>query len=197
MGSMSDADVQVRALQLKVNLTTIDELGPELARGVRGLIRPSTLEAVERAAPLHWMPIELDVEIARAVQTCLGTAEGKRWATAALRKTIASPLLAPLRAVAVDVFRATPGNFLKFASRGWALLVRNGGELEIATLEPSGARLILRPLPPALRSMPYLISVCGALHAVIEEAGAVAASNVEIAPAGDHAVFSFTWRRRA
>ncbi|HZZ84962.1 MAG TPA: hypothetical protein VFE30_10530 [Anaeromyxobacteraceae bacterium] len=193
---MSDSQVRIRALQLKLNLATIDDLGAEVAGGVRGLIRAATVEQIERADGLAWLPVELDVEIARAVQTCLGTGEAKRWAAAALRRTIASPLLAPLRAVAVEVFRVTPGNFLKFATRGWALLFLNAGELELATLEPSGARLVLRPLAPELRSMPYLISLCGALQAVIEEAGATATSNVEVAPAGDHAVFTFSWRRQ-
>jgi hypothetical protein len=143
---------EIRAAQLKEDLAALDELGPERASRVRARLRPETLTAIGEAPRHEWSPMELYLELARAIANLLGDDVLRSWAARSVARATEAPLLAPILTAAVDLFGLTPAGLVRRTSVVWSAVFRNCGELRVLTCDRQQVTLELGPLPPSIRS---------------------------------------------
>lgn len=137
----------IRASQVKANLTGLERLGAGAERRVRERMSPETVEAIELATRVAWLPIELDVELCEAVDREVGRSRLWEWQVEAALESMRGPLLSPLVTGAVRLFGPKPGRLLKFASRAWSQVYRDCGEVELGSASDSAAVLEYRGGP--------------------------------------------------
>lgn len=138
-----------RAAMLQSNLGALEALGATAAR-VRTRIGAERLARVEDASRIAWLPLELDVCIAEAVDAEAGRAGLRTWLRAGVERSAATPLLSPFISSARAIFGLTPHGFLRRAPQMWTVMYRDCGR---AGYERTGEREALVMLVEAPREM--------------------------------------------
>jgi hypothetical protein len=132
------------------SLSAIDELDADLGRQVRAAMKPDTLEELESASRVSWIPLHIDIELTE----CFFEVAGEERAFQALRDNLANALdstvLKPLLDGAFAIFGRSPAKILRWTPKVWSLLYRNCGELSLAKSDDHSAVLEATDLPPEL-----------------------------------------------
>jgi hypothetical protein len=145
---------------------------PEPARaGVRARLAPAALATLEGSSRLSWLPIEVDVELTRAIYAELGSGRARELFRRSLSTALEAPILHSLVQGALRIFGATPERFYGWAPKAYAQLYRDAGEMRFECDEPGSARLELSGLPSAAASGDYLDGMSAAVAAGFDVLG--------------------------
>jgi hypothetical protein len=156
----------IRASQAKTNVANLMGLG-EAGRRVLAKVQLSTLDEIDRASRLDWVPIELDIELNECVDRVLGRHALERWSHDTLSSSMAGPLLGPLVNGAIRLFGLDPRSILKLAPRAYTNLFRDCGTLTWFNDHPTKAELRLTDAPLVLvASDAYLAGIAASFEAV-------------------------------
>jgi len=186
----------MRAAQLKEDLLALRELGHDVASRILADLPPRTLQRIVQSTRVDWLPIELYLELLLAIRATSGDDGVRRWALAAVKRSIDSSLLRPLVEVAIRLFGLSPSSLFKISSQVWQQILRGCGEIVVLSHGPGACRIGLRGTPYALQHPAFYHSIGGALEA------AFATCNVEgqvrlVTPSADlTAEFEATWTER-
>ena len=176
------------------SLSTIDDLDADLGKQVRAAMKPETLEELESASRVGWLPLRVDVELTE----CFFEVAGEERALQILRDNMANTLdsmvLKPLLDGAFGIFGRSPAKILKWSPKAWYLLYRNCGQLVLAKSDDRSAVLEGTDLPPELvASANYMKGVAAALLGFFDVLGIDA--ECELGKLGQgRATFSLTWK---
>jgi hypothetical protein len=176
------------------SLSAIDDLDADLGQRVRAAMKPETLEELESASAVSWLPVRVDVELTeRFVEVA-----GEELALQALRDNLANalntPVLKPMLDGAFAIFGRKPTKMLKWTSQVWSLLYRDCGSLALAKSDEHSAVLEGRGLPPELMaSANYMKGVTGALLGFFDVLGIEAECKLEQLEEG-RVAFLLTWK---
>lgn len=119
----------MRASHIRSNLEELEQFGGPTAERVRARIAKSTFVAIEDAASVAWLPVEIDIDITRAVFDELGPKAVRKWSRDALVRSTEGPLLRPIIDGTRSLFGLTPHTLLKLMPRGFDLVYRGCGGL--------------------------------------------------------------------
>jgi hypothetical protein len=132
------------------SLSAIDDLDADLGQQVRAAMKRETLEALESASRVGWLPLHVDIELTE----CFFEVAGEERALEALRdnlaNTLKSTVLKPLLDGAFAIFGRSPAKVLRWTSKVWSLLYRNCGQLALAESDDHSAVLEATDLPPEM-----------------------------------------------
>lgn len=161
----------VRARHLKATLTRV-ELAPE-ARAILGALPAGYATRVQESYGGDWLPVELDVVLARAIRDHLSPAQHHDFCVNAVAASFQGPLLGTLVHVASGILGKDVRRVAAWVPKGWALLFRDVGAW---TVEPHPSapevRLTLSGLPAVCTAEESWVRACAAsLSAVCPLAG--------------------------
>jgi hypothetical protein len=162
------------------SLSAVDDLDAHLGQRVRAAMKPETLEELESASAVGWLPVRVDVELTE----CFLDVAGEERALRALRDNMANALnsavLKPLLDGAFAIFGRSPAKMLKWTSKVWSLLYRDCGRLALASSDEHSAVLEGTGFPPELLdSDKYLKGVAGSILGFFDVLGIEAQSEFE------------------
>jgi hypothetical protein len=176
------------------SLSAIDDLDADLGRQVRAAMKPETLEELESASRVSWLPLHCDIELTR----CFFEVAGEKRALQALRDNMANALnssvLKPLLDGAFAIFGRSPAKILRWTSKVWSLLYRHCGQMTLAKSDERSAVLEATDLPPELvADAKYMTGITAAILGFFEVLGVDAQCELqELRKAG--ASFLVTWK---
>ena len=184
---------EMRAAQLKEDLLALQVLGNDVASRILADLPPSLLRRIVHATRVDWLPVETYLELLSAIQPHAGDDGLRRWARAAVGRSIATSFFKPLVETAIRLFGVSPASIFKVAPQAWQQAFRGGGDLVVLGLGPGTCRVGLRDLPPHLGNRNFLVSIEGALEAPLDVCKVE--GQVRLAPpsADLSAVFEGTW----
>lgn len=166
---MSEAFPAIRASHAKSNLSSLSRLGADAERRVRAAIRPDTLDAIEGASRVEWLPVELDVEVTEAIERALGAEACRQWAREGLRISMETPLLRPVVDGVVRLFGLSPEHLFRVVPRGIGQVYRSVGEMRFISRGPGEVALVWERLAaPVVPSVPFFDGTAGAFEAVFD-----------------------------
>lgn len=160
----------MRAGFLRSNLVSLALL-PERECAELARARDAIEAAVEGRAPTAWLPVELDVELSRAVQDQYGPERTRQWVKDALADSTSGPVLRPLFA-ALQALGFTPVRALERTPRIWSMIYRDCGTCEVTGASEGQGECVIRDLPAMLQEHWYLSGVAGGLEGLLDLAGA-------------------------
>lgn len=187
---------EMRADQLKENLYALLALGNEMASRILADLPPQHLRQVERAGRADWLPIEIDLDLGVAIHRAVGDEGLRRWARAALRRSMDGAILGPLLVSAVRLFGLTPAGLFKMAPQGWRAAFRGCGELVVVEAAATCAVMDLVGLPEDMQGPAFVVGIAGGLEAVLDTCRVTGEVRVEPPPPGAGARLVATWTAR-
>ncbi len=158
----------MRASVIQGNLADLQRLGPKVVDEVHGQLDLRVVQSIERAGRISWLPLQLDLELAAAVDNVVGRSERVEWARTSMLRSLRTPLLEPLWRAAFRVFGMSPGALYRAVPPGWGAVYRNVGSVA-HTSRPCAAKLVISRLPEVLLAdLGYLEGMCGTFTALLE-----------------------------
>jgi len=129
----------------------------------------AVLAQIHGAIRTTWLPIEVDVALAEAVESTCGPNSDYERARQSLLESMERSFLRPFVEGVRKVFGLSPKGLLKTCQRAWGGLYRDCGEPRFLDLAVNSAALDFRSMPAAmLESAVYLRAIAGALHALLD-----------------------------
>jgi hypothetical protein len=187
--------MEMKAAQLQEDLLALAELGNEPATRILADLEPRTLRRIQEATRVDWLPIDLYLELVHAIEAVAGEQGLRRWARAAVRRSLETNLFRPLLETVARLFGLSPRALLRAVPQGWKATFRGCGALSVAS-SAAGMELRLAGLPERLRERPFLLSLSGAFEAVLDAARVQGEVRL-VAPAqGFEATFEARWNER-
>ncbi len=164
---------------VKDSIGVLHRLDPRIEAEVLSTIAPSTRRAIQRASPISFIDVALDVELTEAFFAVAG-AERARWVLRAnMSETFRKPILRPLVDGAFAIFGREPTKILHWSERAWGLLSRDCGLLELTAASGSEAVLVLGGAPHEIASSrPYLEGMASAVLSFFDVASIPATAEV-------------------
>lgn len=178
-------------------LAVLDEHWPTGGAQVRETLARASLEAIESASRVQWLPLEHHTQLNDRALDALGRQQFQKvWRWAMLRVVESKTLRATVTG-ALRLFGATPASLIKLAPRAWDLLARDAGKLTVnIDQDQANGRMTLTDFPMEhFRSGSFAEGLVGVIESfldICETSGEVTlASNT---PAVGRAVYEITWR---
>lgn len=151
------------------SLETIDAYDRALAARVRGALDPMSLMRIETASRLAWLPIELDVELTRAVFSVAGVGRAQEIFRKGMITSLEAPLLRPIRAAAGTLFGSSIRDVLGWTPRVWSTIYRDCGAVTVVDRGPGSVDLNITGLPHSILTYPnYLLGTAATVEAVFD-----------------------------
>jgi hypothetical protein len=174
---------------------TLAGLEPAVGARVRARLEPETVRTLERSSRIAWLPIEVDVELTRAIYAELGAGRARELFRRNLSDAFDTPILRSLAQGALRLFGASPVRLFSWAPKAYAQIYRDSGEMRFEAGAPGSARLELTLLPPAIaESRDYLDGVAGSIAAGFDFMDLKGEVTVErFDPPGRRASFRLAW----
>jgi hypothetical protein len=125
----------------------IERLPPAEAAAVTRAIRELVLRQIDAAGPLGWLPLSVNLECTRAVADTLGRERTHLFFRSLLAGTLETPLL---RGLVVGVLRVAvkdPALYIPWVSRGFEIMFRDVGKLNVEERRPKALFTELSGLP--------------------------------------------------
>lgn len=185
---------EIAAQHTQASLAVLADRWPGALPRVRARLSPATLEALDAATRLDFLPARIDLEVALAIHAELGSEGARRVAREVLRRSLVGPVLGSLVTSASALFGLTPPDLLRWASRGWGRVCRDCGDLQVVGVADEVVHLALTGAPELLEAPPYLAAIGGALEAFLDVCQVDGEVETEPRPGGAH--FELRWRRR-
>jgi hypothetical protein len=174
---------------------TLAGLEPDVRARVRARLAPEAAAALERSSRIAWLPIEVDVELTRAIYAELGAGRARELFRRNLSSALDAPILRSLAQGAVRLLGTSPARLFSWAPKAYAQIYRDAGEMGFETDGGCSARLELAALPPVVAaSREYLDGLGASLAAGFDflgRKGEVALERFD--PAGRRARFHLEW----
>jgi hypothetical protein len=172
---------------------------PDGGRALRALVDPEVLRRIEDASPLEWLPIEVDVAVARAAHGALGAGGAREFYRDLFREACRSPLLGPVLESAKRMYGAERAAYAKLIPAGWGVMLRDCGTWRIEPDGPGRVDLVLEWLPPACVDHPaWIDGVAASFSAMLEAASVRATVERILLEAGSRsAVLALLWEADA
>lgn len=182
----------IRAGFLQSNLAAIEALGTTVAERVRVRIGTDRVARIEEASRIAWLPLELDIAVAEAVEAEVGRPGLRSWLRAGVERSAATPLLSPFLSSARAIFGLTPHGFLRRTPQMWSVMYRDCGVAGYEELAGREALVMLADAPRELLASPAELAQLGVgLEAAI---GLVSqAGSVEVEVQDRRALFRCRW----
>lgn len=161
----------VLAKHLQQWLKLVDVREPSRARFYAALSEASR-RAIVDAAPLAWLPIEIDVEMAEVLAQVLGPVGAHAFYAAMFRATASSSILSPMIRTAWRLFGVGPASFARWIPKGWAALFRDVGTIT-ATVDEGARRatLVHTGIPRVCaQSEPWVTSLASCVEPILDYA---------------------------
>ena len=156
-------------------------------------MKPETLEELESASRVGWLPLRVDVELTE----CFFEVAGEERALQILRDNMAhtfdSMVLKPLLDGAFGIFGRSPAKILRWTPKVWSLLYRDCGELTLAKSDDHSAVLEATNLPPELvANADYMKGLAAAILGFFQVLGVDAECELQKL-SGSKATLLVTW----
>lgn len=181
----------MRAAHIRENLELLSLFDPEIAGQIRDELGAQTIETIEHARRVAWLPLQLDVDLSALVHLHTGRDGLRRWSQFALKNTLQTPLLNGFLAAGFRLLGSSPTTIIKLLPRGFSQIYRNCGKLVVADVRDSGCALRGEGLAGVmLADEPYMLGVGDAFLVPLELLGFSADFDVETSPK------SFAWHIR-
>jgi hypothetical protein len=176
------------------SLSAIDDLDADLGRQVRAAMKPETLEDLESASRIGWLPLRVDIELTECVFEVAGEERALQVLRHNLANTFDSMVLKPILDGAFAIFGRSPAKMLKWSPKVWSLLYRNCGQLLLAESDDRSATLEGIDLPPELvASASYMKGFAAAILGFFDVLGIDAECELRELGRGRTAFF-LTWK---
>ncbi len=144
---MSDTP-QVRARYMATYMEMVAALGPEVEQRVRGRMDPRSLEAIEAAGVMAWLPARINLDATAAVAESLEPAAADRFFRSLYGVVYDTSLLSGFVRSVIRLFGRDPGGYAKMVSRAYPLIFRGVGQWARVDRGEHFAVLRLFELPP-------------------------------------------------
>lgn len=134
---------------------------------LKQLIGEPTLGAIRDAAPLSWVPIELDVKLVEAVANIFGARRFAAFTRAFFLDLVPRPPLNALVDSGIKLMGRTPQSFLRWWGKGWEAIYKNVGTVRSLIDSPVSGRVIHERMPTAcVQSEAFVESLLGSAYGV-------------------------------
>lgn len=154
------------------SLETIDAYDRDLATRVRAALDPMSLTRIETASRLAWLPIDLDVELTRAVFSVAGMGRAQEIFRHGMIASLDAPLLRPIRVAAGALFAGSIRDVLGWTPRVWSTIYRDCGAVALVERGPGSVDLNISGLPRSILAYPnYLLGTAATVEAVFDAFG--------------------------
>lgn len=164
---------QIRAAFCRSELGSLDAVDADLGQRVREVMNPDALMRIQTASRLAWLPVELDVELTRALFAVAGPVRAQKVLRDSMVAEFDGPMLRPLRAAAAALFGNTVKDASAWAPRVWSVIFRDAGELAVVDAGTNAVDFVLRDLPRVVLESPnYLLGFSAVFEAVFVIHGA-------------------------
>jgi hypothetical protein len=166
-----------------------------LSRAAEQRVKPASLQAIEQAARVAWLPVELDIEVTEAVAAEAGEEGLRAWARQAMIENLGGPLLGSFLQAALRLFGRNPHRIIKKGSSAFESVMRGCGQIHVEDPHDHSFRVVLGRVPGVLlRSPVYLRGIAGSLEAVLSVANIAGEVVTEsIVAAERRAVYRVRW----
>ncbi len=134
---------------MKGHLASVDALAAPAAQAIHAHVSPGTLRTIADASGIDWLPIEVSVELRRAVNAVLPAPEFDAFFRGSFGKALQTPVFRAIVESTIAIFGMDPASWTRLMPTGWALLFRNCGAWKADRLTGTSAKLTLHDLPPA------------------------------------------------
>jgi hypothetical protein len=186
----------VRASYARGILSRVDQI-PGAPACVRSRLGQEVLSSLTDAEDDAWLPVEADVELARASRDLLTREHFVALHRESLRAELSDTSLRRLVDGARLVFGDDLGRWACIVPRVWAALFRGCGRWSVGAVDPSRVPLTISQLPLAcLADRAWPEARAAALSALLDEAGAPGAVELTgLEPARREAQMEWRWGR--
>jgi hypothetical protein len=151
------------------SLEAIDAFDRDLAVRVRAAVDPAALIQIESASRLSWLPVELDVELTRAVFATVGVSRAQDIFRRGMIDGLGAPLLRPLRAAAGALFGGSVKDVFGWAPRVWSTIYKDCGVVTLEDRGPASLDMRLTELPAVIvHDANYLLGSAATVEGVLE-----------------------------
>lgn len=134
---------------MKELLASVDRLPAKRARSIRGVLDPEQLADIAEASTVAWVPMDVNVALARALNAVLGPAECHRFHRAHFASVLQGPILGTLLQGALALYGFDPCRWMRLLPPAWDLLFRHCGTWTISNGAPARVEMLLAELPPS------------------------------------------------
>lgn len=110
-------------------------------------ISPETLRVVDDAMRIDWLPIEVNFEATRAVTRALGVHAGEHFFYRMYAELFDGPIFSALMRGIRAMGATSPGAYLKHGGRGYVMVFRGVGHIEVGQREPNAIHYDFHDLP--------------------------------------------------
>lgn len=187
---------EMRASHVQQNVKSLSLLGEPARSEVLARVRPETLQTIEQAHRLGWLPLEVDVEITEAVDT-LGRGKNRDWSRSALLASVDGPLVRPFVERALNVFGTAASAYLRLLPRGYPLIYRGAGLLRAVEQGPTAIDLVLDDAPAiVVASRAYQDGYAGAFEAAYVLGKVDGTIDITADAAASRVTFACRWSER-
>ena len=161
----------MRARHLKATLARV-AMSPRQP-AVLAALPAGLVERVEEAYGGDWLPLDLDVVLARAIRGALSPAEHHAFCVGAVRSSFEGPLLGALVHAALAVLGRDVRRIAGWVPKGWALTFQEAGAWAVrAAPDLPQVELTLSALPPVCTADDaWVAAVASSLSAICDLAG--------------------------
>jgi hypothetical protein len=168
----------IRAGFLQSNYAALDGLGQGTVESVRDRLGIARVHAITDASRIAWLPVELDVALAEAVEAERGLAGLRWWLREGVERSENLPLLAPFLSGARAILGlGTAHGVLRRTPQMWSVMYRDCGIASYERASDHEARVSLRELPAAVvSSAAWREQVGGGLEVAVSRMSGVRAT---------------------
>jgi len=186
-GAVTDTapEPEIRASWTRRVLRAADELPEGIGPEIRRRVPPAILSRLEQAGPLAWLPGEVHATVIQSVHDSIGDARYAEMVRAMTLDGLNRPLFGPLARGAVGLFGRSAAGLERMFPRGWGLVSRGCGKIEMTESRRGHAVMDLVGVPVVLRRMAYALGFKGAFDACSDFAGTGGRSEMDAAGLAD------------
>ncbi len=158
----------VRGTQIKQSVAALAWLGPEARAEVLRRVSPDTLNRIQDAVQVQWLPYALPAELCRCVREVSGEEAVRGWSRASVSGALKGSLYGPFVSGVITVFGLSPTAAWKVLPKAYLAAFRDCGELQVTNSGPGRALMVLASLPSEARDRDWLVSVAGGFEAIFD-----------------------------
>jgi hypothetical protein len=159
----------IRAALPRQSLRVIEELAGLAHREFLARLGTERLGQIRGAGHLDWLPIEIDLDLCRAVAEVLGPEVERERGRRCVRTLLDTPLLRPFIAGVDMLFGLEPAALIGQVPRGWHAVYREAGRVRYEVGVGLRRSLVFEEMPPNMvASGIYLEAIAGALHSLFD-----------------------------
>jgi hypothetical protein len=162
---------EIRASWTRRVLRAAEDLPEGIGPAVRARIPAALLTRLEQAGPLAWLPGEVHANVIQGVHDEIGDERYADMVRATTLDGLNRPLFGPLARGAVGLFGRSAAGLERMFPRGWGLVSRGCGRLEMKEGKKGHAVMQLVEVPPVLRRLAYALGFKGAFDACSDFVG--------------------------